>query len=82
MDKLKMSFYDGTMDRKKLTDFIEKTNKEVRYTRGLEYRKPRVCRQPITKEEALEIVKSDSWLDANEYDEFLLLNTFSENDMW
>ena len=79
---LKMSFYDGTMNKDRLKKFIEKTEKEIKYTHGLEYRKPTVHNKPISKEEALRIVEDYVLLDAREMEDYLHLNTYSENDMW
>ena len=79
---LKMSFYDGTMNKDKLKKFIEETEKEIKYTHGLEYRKPTIHNKPISKEEALRIVENYILLDAVEIEDYLHLNTYSENGMW
>ena len=36
----------------------------------------------ISKEEAYEIVKTQSLLDVDEYEDYVHLNAYSENDMW
>ena len=79
---LKMSFYDGTMNKDRLRKFIEETEKEIKYTHGLGYRGPTTHNKPIGKEEALRIVKDYGLLDAREMEDYLHLNTYSENDMW
>ena len=79
---LKMSFYDGTMNKDKLIKFIGETEKEIKYTHGLGYRGPTIHNKPISKEEALRIVENNELLDAREMEDYLHLNTYSGNDMW
>lgn len=79
---LKMSFYDGTLNRNALKDFITNTDKEIRYTYGLAYRHPTTYKVPITKEKALYYAEHESLLDADEYDDYLHLNAYSSNDMF
>lgn len=79
---LNMSFYNGTLDRKVLKRFIEDTDKPIRYTYGLGYRNPTTNKVLVDKAKALEIVETESLLDAGENDEYLHLNAYSGNDMW
>ena len=79
---LKMSFYDGTLDKAKAKEVIAETEKELKYTYGLTFRNPTTNKKPITKEEALQIIDRESLLDINEYEDYILLNAFSSNDMW
>lgn len=79
---LNMSFYYGTLDRKKLAEFVQETEKPILYTYGLGYRHPTTYRKPISKETALDIVKNESLLDATEEGTCLHLNAYSDNDMW
>ncbi len=79
---LKMSFYNGTLNRTELINFIETTTKTIKYTYGLGYRNPTTYKVPITKERAIEIVKTESLLDATENNDYLHLNAYSSNDMW
>lgn len=79
---LKMSFYDGTLDREELVKVIEETDKPIVYTVGLSYRHPTTWRDPISKERAVQIAKTEGWLDATEEDDCIHLNAFDENDMW
>ena len=79
---LKMSFNDGTLDRRKAKEFIAETEKELKYTNGLRMRNPVICNEPITKEQASEIIENSDLLDITEYDNYVHLNTFSSNDMW
>lgn len=79
---LTMSFYNGTLDRKKAKEFIAATDKPIKYTYGLGYRSPTTNRKPITKERAIEIIDTESLLDIDEYEDYVHLNAFSDNDMW
>lgn len=79
---LKMSFYNGTLDRPALIEFIKTTTKPIKYTYGLGYRNPTTNHKPITVERAIEIVKTQGFLDATENEEYLHLNAYSDNDMW
>jgi hypothetical protein len=79
---LKMSFFDGSMDKEKLKEFIRETEKEIKYTHGLGYRGPTTHNKPISKEKALKIVENYGLLDAMEMEDYLHLNTYSDNDMW
>ena len=78
---MRMSFYNGTLDRAKLREMVE-TAEDIRYTYGLGYRGPSTNRVPITKERALEIIKTESLLDADDEKGYLHLNAYSANDMW
>lgn len=79
---LRMSFYYGTLNRERLIEFIESTDKKIVYTYGLGYRNPTTYRKPISKEAAIKIAKNESLLDATEEAECLHLNAYSGNDMW
>ena len=79
---IKMSFYNGTLNRETLRAVIDTTDKEIVFTYGYEYRHPTTHRKPITKEEAKEIVNKESLLDATEEETCIHLNAFSSNDMW
>lgn len=79
---LKMSFYDGTLDKIKAKEVIASTDKALKYTYGFGYRNPTTNHKPITREEAMKIVENEGWLDITEYEDYIHLNAFSENDMW
>ena len=79
---LKMSFYDGTLDREIAKNIIVNSDKPCLYTYGLGYRNPTTNHKPISKEEALEIIKTKSLLDITEHDDCFHLNAYSSNDMW
>lgn len=77
-----MSFYDGTLNREKLKNIINETEKDILYTYGLGYKNPTINRQRISKEHALEIVDTKSMLDADEKETFIHLNAYSANDLF
>lgn len=79
---IKMSFYNGTLNRDELKDFINQTEKDILYTYGFEYKKPITLKDKITKKKALEIVKTEVLLEAEENETFLHLNSYSANDMF
>lgn len=78
---MRMSFYNGTLDRAKLKELVKAAD-DIRYTFGLAYRNPTTNRVRITKEQALEIIKTESLLDADDEQGYLHLNAYSDNDMW
>ena len=79
---LEMSFYDGTLNRKKAIEFIATTDKPLKYTYGLGYRNPTTNHKPITKERAIEIIDTEGLLDIYEHEDYVHLNAYSDNDMW
>lgn len=79
---LKMSFYDGTLNREVARRRIEATDKQIIYTYGFEYRSPSTHRKPISKREALVLLTEKSLLDVTEEDDCIHLNAYSDNDMW
>ena len=79
---LKMSFYDGTLNRDEAKEVIINTDKDLKYTYGLGYRNPTTHKKPIDKAEALKIVANESYLDITEYEDWIHLNGYSSNDMW
>lgn len=79
---LKMSFFDGTLNKEKAKEYILNSEKPCRYTYGLGYRNPTTNNIFITKEEALEIIAKESFLDVREHDTYIHLNAYSSNDMW
>lgn len=79
---LKMSFFNGTLNKPKAKEFILATSKPLKYTYGLGFRNPSTNHKPISKEEAIRIIDNEGWLDIDEYEDYIHLNAFSENDMW
>lgn len=79
---LKMSFYNGTLDKKVLRETIKNTNKQVLFTYGYTWKNPTTYKQPVSVEEALRIVEKEELLDATESDDNIHLNAFSINDLY
>lgn len=79
---LKMSFYTGTLDREELVDFVQRTDKPIKYTYGFSYKNPTIYRKLIDKKHALKIIETEGYLDADELEDYLHLNAYSENDMF
>lgn len=78
---IKMSFYDGTLDRTKAKEVVEASGKPLMFRYGFAFRGAE--KRPITREKALGIIDdSGNYLDITETDNEILLNTFSSNDMW
>lgn len=77
---LKMSFYDNTLDKAIVREFVEHTDKAIMYRYGFEWRG--AGKQKISKEKALKIIEEESWLDVDEYKDELVLNEYSSNDMF
>lgn len=79
---IKMSFYDGTLDRAKAKELIDASDKPCQYTYGLGYRNPTTNHKPISKIEAMEIIDREGLLNITEYEKYIHLNAYSGNDMW
>lgn len=79
---IKMSFYDGTLDREKALELIQDTDKVIKYTYGLGYRNPTTYKEPITKLQAIKMINRNGMIDITEYDDWIHINEFSDNDMW
>lgn len=78
---LKMSFYDGTLNREEAAQVVEKTSKKLYYRYGFAYRGAE--KRDISKENALKIIRDNgNYLDIDESETEIVLNTFSEMDMW
>ena len=78
---LKMSFYDGTLDRARAKEVVEASEKPLMFRFGFAYRGAE--KRPVTKERALSIIEdSGNYLDIEESETEILLNTYSSNDMW
>lgn len=78
---LKMSFYDGTLDRARAKEIVETSGKPLMFRFGFAYKGAE--KRPITKEKALSIIEdSGNYLDIEESETEILLNTYSSNDMW
>lgn len=76
---LKMSFYNGTLDRTKAKRVVESTDKILKYRLGFAYRGAKAI--PIEKEKALHIIENECCLDVDETDTEIVLNAYTSNDM-
>lgn len=79
---LKMSFYDGTLNRVAAVNTILKADKPCKYTYGFKYKHPSIYEIPITTDEAIDIILTELLLDIKERDEYFDINAYSSNDMW
>lgn len=79
---MEMSFHNGTLNRERAEQIIADSDLPILYTFGFEYRDPTTHCVPITKEEAYEIIRTESLLDIDFTDDYIYLNGYSENDMW
>ena len=79
---IKMSFYDGTLNRKEAIQIISNSEKPCVYTLGLKYRNPTTRDVLISQEKAIEIINKESLLDITEYEDRFDLNAYTDNDMW
>ena len=77
-----LSEFRGSRNREDAKKHILETDKPLKYTHGLGYRGPSIHNKPIDKEEAIRIIDKGDFLDITEYDDYIHLNTYSENDMW
>lgn len=72
----------GNCTKEEIISLVEKTDKPFVYTYGLAYRNPTTHRKPMSKEEAVNKVKSNGMIDITEEAEVIHIEEFSENDMW
>ena len=79
---IKMSFYDGTLDKNKALELIQDTEKVIKDTYGLGYKNPTTYKKPITKLQAIKTINCNGMIDITEYDDWIHINEFSDNDMW
>jgi hypothetical protein len=77
---LNMSFYNGTLNRNIAKKIINETEKSLAYRYGFGWKG--ADKNPITKERALKIIDTESYLDITETETEILLNAYSSNDMW
>lgn len=63
-------------------EIINSTEKPLKYTCGFRFRNPTILYQPVSKEKALKIVEQASFLDVDEYEDYIHINEYSCNDMW
>lgn len=62
---------------------LKRTKRRLLYTHGLGYRNPTTHNKPITLEQALQVIKENSWFDIDAtHDDYIHINTYSDNDMY
>lgn len=79
---LKMSFYNGTLDKDVLIDNVISAGKPILYTFGYTWKHPTIYKRPVSVEKAISIIEKEDFLDATEYVDHIHLNAFSGNDLW
>ena len=81
---LKMSFYDGTLDREKAKEYVLASDKPVKHTCGFVSSNvvPTTYKKPITKEEAIKMIEDEGFLDIAEREDYIHFNTYTANDMY
>ena len=76
-----MSRY-STNTREEVEDFLNEVPKPILYTHGLGYRHPTIYKKLIRVDEAFDIINKNSCFDLEEYEDYVHLNTYSDNDLW
>lgn len=79
---LKMSFFDGTLNKKAAIAYLKKTDKPYFYTVGFKSKRPLIYDNLITLKKAIEIIEKESLLDIAEYQDRIELNAFTWNDLF
>lgn len=75
----KMGLHD--LNKEKLKEFIKSTDKPIRYTYGFAYRNPTIHKILVDKDMACNIADKESFLDVEEFKEYVHMNAYSVNDM-
>lgn len=73
---------DLPFNRDEACKYITLDERPVLYTHGISYRNPAIYKKPISKEEALKILKSANLLDISTHDGYIYLHAYYESDMW
>ena len=82
---LRYSFFSkeySNCTKEQAVEFLKKTDKPLKYTYGLEYRGPTIHKVPISKEDACEKMMKESYIDVDEYEDYVHINAFSSNDLF
>ena len=79
---LRMSSFDSSLNVDVAIDTILNSDKPCVYTLGVSYRNPTTYRVPISKEEAIRIIKGDNVVDVEEQEDVFHINAYSGNDLW
>ena len=78
---MRMSFHDGTLNRKRAEEIIADTTLPILYSVGFAWQNPTYVIPIITKEKAYEIIRNEPLLDIDFADDYICLNVYHENDM-
>ena len=81
MDRI-YSFMEKSKTKEETEEIIKQTDKELKHTHGLSYRNPTINKVPVDKTEAINILYENSLIDVEDYEDYILLNTYSGNDLW
>lgn len=65
-----------------IMNLIKTTDKPFKYTYGLSYRHPTTDHVPMTREDAIKELKSKGFTDVTEHEDYIHINSYSDNDMW
>lgn len=63
-------------------NLLETTDKPIKFTYGLAYRNPTTYKVPMTREDAIKTLSSNGLVDMQEFEDYVHVNKYSENDMW
>lgn len=78
---LRMSSVDSSLNVDMAVDAIRNSNKPCVFTYGLAFRNPTTYRVPISKEEAIKIIKSRDTVDVEEEADVFHINKLSGYDL-
>jgi len=82
---IKWSFYSKdycNCTKDEMIEFVKTTTKPFKYTYGLGYRNPTTNHVPITQEQAIKYATGNGMTDVQEYEDYVHINQYSDNDMW
>ena len=74
------SFFDGTYDKSSAIELINRANKKFYRRYGFAYKGAE--KVPSTKEALIAILNRDSMVDVYDETDYVLVNQYSDNDMW
>ena len=72
--------FDGNKDG--LFDYFRQTKKRIEYTFGFEYRHPTTCHELVTADEVIAKFQIAPFIEVYEFDDYIHVNAYSDNDMW
>lgn len=79
---LQYSFFgDSKNSKAEAMEFLEKTDKVIKWTFGFKFRNPTTYEIPISNEKAIKLFKENSLTDVTEKDTWIDFEQYSSNDM-